>query len=369
MDAARWQRLSPLLDELLELPGALRAQRLLQLADHDPDLARQLRALLQMEHAAGDFLDGPLLAAAAPHFRTGDRIGAYRLVALLGEGGSGQVWHAEHLQRAEPEGLALKLLHRDCVDAEARRRFLREKEILESLSHPGIVEIVAAGATASDQPYLVLKRVCGEAITDHCRRLQLALPARIALFLQVCEAVAHAHGRGVVHGDLKPANILVTAQGRVKLLDFGIAVCACAGDAAVAEAFTLHYAAPEQIRGEGAQPCSDLYALGVLLYELVTDRKPYRLRRHSDAEWEKTLLSLEIEPPSLAMRCARSEREPAAAAMRLDAIVLQALQPQTARRQPSVDALAAQLRAYLESRSSARGWVSRLRQRAWRIGG
>ncbi|MCT8271730.1 serine/threonine-protein kinase [Xanthomonas translucens] len=226
---------------------------------------------------------------------------------LLGEGGMGQVWLAQRVDGLYQRQVALKLLRPGYADAALRQRFTREREILARLEHP----------------HLALAYVEGEPLTDHCQRLQLAVSARLRLFLQVCEVVSHAHANLIVHRDLKPSNILVNAAGEVRRLDFGIAKLLAieAGTAAdphprtEVRAFTLHYAAPEQVRGEPIITLTDVYSLGVVLYELLTDQKPYTLRRSSDAEWERAILAVEAPRPSAAVTRAaqQGQRDPAEA--------------------------------------------------------
>ena len=284
MDAERWLRLSPLLDALLDLPPTGRAEELERLRASEPALAAELEELLAVEDTDPTFLHDPL-PGTRPASREGTRLGPYRLERLLGEGGMGQVWLAERADGLYQRQLALKLLRPGYADPNLRLRFSREREILARLQHPNIARLLDAGIGEGDQPYLVLEYVEGVPLTDYCREHALPVEARLHLFLQVCAAVRHAHANLIVHRDLKPSNMLVAADQEVRLLDFGIAklLDRDGTDASHARtevrAFTLHYAAPEQVRGEPVSTLTDVYSLGVVLYELLAGDKPYRLRR------------------------------------------------------------------------------------------
>ncbi|OEY99490.1 MULTISPECIES: protein kinase [Stenotrophomonas] len=367
MDAARWRQLSSLLDQLLEMPHDQRSARLAQLRAVDATLADDLERLLAHEQESQDFMAQPLWTAAPEDSRAGTHIGPYQLLRQLGEGGMGEVWLAERADGLYQRQVALKLLRSGYADPGLRQRFSREREILARLQHPHLAQLLDAGVDLQGQPYLALAYVEGEPITDYCQRLQLPLERRLQLMLQVCAVVSHAHANLIVHRDLKPSNILVTAEGEVKLLDFGIAKL-LAGDElpanaahppTEARAFTLHYAAPEQVRGEPVTTLTDVYSLGVVLFEVITGRKPYRLRRHSDAEWERSIL--EVEAPrasSVLLRGDGSDAGVTPATRRLarrlrgdlDTVLLKALQKDPAQRYASVEALAQDLQRFLEGR-------------------
>ena len=299
MDAERWQRLSPLLDALLELPADARIEHLAVLRREDIALADELQHLLTLEEDDEDFLAEPVVELPNGA-RPGARIGPYRLDRMIGEGGMGQVWLAMRADGLYERKVALKLLRAGLVDPRLRQRFDREREILARFAHPHIARLLDAGIDRDGQPYLALEYVDGEAITTYCQTRQLDLAARIDLFRQVCEAVSHAHANLIVHRDLKPSNILVTPGGHVRLLDFGIAKLLDVEPLPLEQTrtgvrtFTLHYAAPEQIRGEPVTTMTDVYSLGVVLHELFTGSKPYRLKRQTDAEWEEAILDGEI---------------------------------------------------------------------------
>ncbi|WP_256776641.1 MULTISPECIES: serine/threonine-protein kinase [unclassified Stenotrophomonas] len=366
MEAVRWRQLSTLLDQLLELPPAQRELRLAQLRAADPTLAGDVERLLAHERDSQEFMAQPLWTAAPEDSRVGTLVGPYRLLRLLGEGGMGEVWLAARADGLYQRQVALKLLRSGYADSGLRQRFAREREILARLQHPHLAELLDAGVDLQGQPYLALAYVEGEPITDYCQRLQLPLERRLPLMLQVCEVVSHAHANLIVHRDLKPSNILVTAEGEVKLLDFGIAKLLDDQDGrdpaqhppTEARAFTLHYAAPEQVRGEPVTTLTDVYSLGVVLYEVITGRKPYRLRRQSDAEWERSILEVDAPRASAAVLRGSADAPPTTAARRLarrlrgdlDTVLLKALHKAPAQRYASVEALAQDLRRFLEGR-------------------
>ncbi|QDH71537.1 serine/threonine-protein kinase [Marilutibacter alkalisoli] len=368
MDAERWQRLSPLLDALLELEPEARTRRLEELRGEDAALAGELEALVALEAEHGDFLSEPLVMPPAG-VGSGSEVGPYRLDRLLGEGGMGQVWLASRADGLYQRRVALKLLRPGLTSHDLRLRFTREREILARLAHPHIARLLDAGISAEGLPYLALEYVDGTPITDYCRDNRIPLAQRLGMFLQVCEAASHAHANLIVHRDLKPSNILVTPAGEVRLLDFGIAKLLDSGlseGAATAReqtgtgmrAFTLHYAAPEQIRGEPVTTMTDVYSLGVVLYELLTDRRPYRLKRHSDAEWEEAILTADPLRPSVGvLRDTATARDRQAQrrhsrvlAGDLDNIALKALAKRPEQRYPSVEALAQDIRRYRAGR-------------------
>ncbi|HEU4814297.1 MAG TPA: serine/threonine-protein kinase [Xanthomonadaceae bacterium] len=363
MDAERWQRLSPLLDALFELEPDERARRLALMRAEDPAQADELQALVALEEASGDFLSEPLVAPL-PGARVGALIGPYRLERMLGEGGMGQVWLASRADGMYHRRVALKLLRPGLVDPGLRLRFQREREILARLAHPHIARLLYAGLSDDSQPFLVLEYIEGEPVTDWCEARDVPIAARLELFGQVCQAVSHAHANLIVHRDLKPSNILVTATGAVQLLDFGIAKLLDTSEGTAPEytgtgmrAFTLHYAAPEQIRGELVTTMTDVYALGVVLYELLAGAKPYTPARGSDAAWEEAILSTDPLPPSQALQRAVEANPNRSGALRrrarqvagdLDNIVLKALAKEPVQRYPSVEALSRDVQRYLE---------------------
>ena len=364
MDAERWQRLSPLLDALIELDAEGRKARLDTLREDDAALADELQALLALEDDNEDFLSEPLVTPP-PMAKPDTMIGPYKLDRMLGEGGMGQVWLARRADGLYQRRVALKLLRPGLADPNLRQRFTRERQILARLGHPHIARLLDAGISTDNQPYLALEYVEGEPITDWCRSRDLGIEARIKLFLQVCEAVSHAHANLIVHRDLKPSNIMVTPLDEVRLLDFGIAKLLDGSEPGrdntrtEVRAFTLHYAAPEQIRGEPVTTMTDVYSLGVVLYELMAETKPYKLKRQTDAEWEEAILISDPQKPSATLlREADSDPSRTPALRRrakqiagdLDNIALKALSKRPEHRYPSVEAMALDLHRYLEGK-------------------
>ncbi|KPN16725.1 hypothetical protein AO715_01045 [Xanthomonas sp. Mitacek01] len=363
MDGARWQRLSPALDALLELDAEARAAALAAHRREDPAFADELEALLALEADRADFLAEPIVSTLGGVL-PGHHVGPYALERLLGEGGMGQVWLARRADGLYERRVALKLLRPGLADPGLRLRFTRERQILARLEHPHIARLLDAGISADQQPYLALDYIDGEPVTDWCRRHRPGVSERVRLFLQVCDAVSHAHTNLIVHRDLKPSNILVTTLDDIRLLDFGIAkLLDTAGHAPEqtrtgVRAFTLHYAAPEQIRGEPVTTLTDVYSLGVVLYELLAGRKPYQPSHPSDAQWEQAILDADPPRPSLALQRAQDDgldpvqrrRMARAIAGDLDTIVLRALAKLPAHRYPSVEALALDLRRWSEGK-------------------
>ena len=362
MQGDRWSTLSPLLDELLELSGRSRAQRLAEIEASDPTMAKELENLMALEEERPDFLSQPVVHANLFAVQPDQEIGPYRLVSPLGEGGMGQVWLAVRADGLYERRVALKLLRPGLGDVGLHARFTRERQILARLGHAHIARLLDAGISQDGQPYLALDYVRGDPITDYAQTRGLDLRTRLQLFAQVCAAVSHAHANLVVHRDLKPSNILVTSAGEVCLLDFGIAKLLDQEQTPSADitrtgsrTFTLHYAAPEQLRGEVITTMTDVYALGVVLYELLTDCKPYELTRQSDAAWEEAILGTEPGRPSQVT--ARKARETNSVLDKrrarlligdLDNIVLKALSKQPEQRYASVEALAQDLRRHVD---------------------
>ena len=355
--------LEPLLDQALDLAPAERAAWLADLRARAPDLAREVEALLAAEDEldARGFLAGPgtpELPRPVPSL-AGRRLGAYTLERPIGQGGMGTVWLARRSDGRYEGWVAIKLLNLALLDAQGGERFRREGTALASLAHPNIARLNDAGITDDGQPFLILEHVEGRTIDRYCDDERLSPERRIALFLQVLGAVAHAHANLIVHRDLKPSNILVTADGTVKLLDFGVAKLvsadASADDPRTATGvgwMTPEYAAPEQVRGGSITTRTDVYAAGVLLYELLAGRHPTGEGSRSAAEHLRAIV--ETEPPRLSTAATGAEvRATSVDRMRriyagdLDNIVAKSLKKLPEERYASVDAFADDLRRYL----------------------
>ena len=289
-----WALLLRHLDTALDLPEAAREPWVdgLALPLH---LHTALRQMLQDRHAIET---GGFLSQGARAWEAGATLGPWTLLRELGRGGMATVWLARRRDGAHAREVALKLPHPRWGSRVLAERFLRERAILSTLQHPHIAQVLDAGESAG-QPWLVLEYVQGQPITAHAQAQGLDVAARLRLFLPVLRAVQHAHAQLVIHRDLKPANVLVSAAGEVKLLDFGVAKLL--GDEGLGEdtaltresgrALTPQYASPEQIAGRPLGVASDVYSLGVLLYELLTGRLPYEIKRASAAALEEAILA------------------------------------------------------------------------------
>ncbi len=371
IDKTRWLRLSPLLDELLDLQPGPRLARLAALRAQDPTLAGELEALLQEQDALQElpFLNEPVLPRELA--TAGQQVGAYTLEHELGRGGMGSVWLARRTDGRFDGQVAIKFLASGLFGRGDAGRFAREGQILARLAHPHIARLLDAGVidghSAGQQPYLVLEYVQGEPIDRYCQQQALDLRQRVQLFLDVLAAVAHAHNRLILHRDLKPSNILVSQSGEVKLLDFGIAKllhedgedgggsrgAATELTRQAGRAFTPQYAAPEQVQGGDVTTATDVYALGVLLYLLLAGSHP-TLGLQGDPKTAGSALEqlrtvVEVEPRRLSDAARARLGRKAALLLRgdLDTIVAKALKKAPTERYENAAALADELRRWL----------------------
>ena len=377
----RWRVLSPYLDEALEIPPDERSAWLALIGAGDPALAAELRVMLA-EHAVvheSHFLERALLHPRGGFAQSlvGQTVGPYRLVSLIGQGGTGAVWLGERCDGRFEGHVAIKLLNISLMGRAGEERFRREGTFLARLKHPRIAHLIDAGVSSAAQPYLVIEYVDGQPIDRHSDERALGLEARIRLFLQVLEAVAHAHANLIVHRDIKPANVLVSNQGQVKLLDFGIAKLvdpagewdAATGASALTRegghALTPEFAAPEQLAGGTVTTATDVYALGVLLYILLTGQHPAGDAVSSPATLMRAIVDTEPRRVSEAVvsqtltsdALARHASQLGTTPQRLrrtlsgdlDTIVAKALKKNAAERYPSVTALADDLQRVLRN--------------------
>ena len=364
-DADRLRRLRELFDAAIELPAEERREWIALATQGDDALRSEVESLITMSDATEARLEAgaATFVDRARYFGSleGQRLGAYHVLRRVGAGGMGDVYEAIRDDDQYKKRVALKVVRHGLASELSLTRFRRERQILANLAHSNIATLLDGGVTPDGRPFLVMEYVEGEPITIWCDARRLNVRKRVALFAQVCAAVSHAHQNLVVHRDIKPANILVTPDGTVKLLDFGIAKLITDdtdADAPItrpdARAFTPEYASPEQIKGDVLSTSSDVYSLGVVLFELMAGRRPFPQR--DAAELERTILSQESPPPSSVVtdEVASARTEDGAASLSrvlrgdLDLIVVTALRKEPDRRYVSVDALASDAQRYLD---------------------
>jgi len=364
MTPERWRQIEENFQAAADCATAERVAVLDQACAADLDLRREVESLLAAQAGEqGTFMAALLLESAsslaATHEEdlTGRRVGAYRVTGLIGEGGMGAVYRAVRDDDQYHKEVAIKLVKPGLDTAFVLRRFRYERQILAKLEHPYVARLLEGGTTADGRPYFVMEHVAGQPITDYCVQEQLPLPERLKLFRAICEAVQYAHQNLIIHRDLKPSNILVTADGVPKLLDFGIAKLldpefipeAATQTVTALRAMTPDYASPEQVRGEQVTTATDIYSLGVVLYELLTGQRPHRFENFSAGEIERVICKTEPRKPSAAVEPTTA----AAAKLRkqlagdLDNIVLQALCKEPARRYQSAEQFSEDIRRHL----------------------
>ena len=378
--AEQFRRADAVFDAALDLPADQRDAYVDRACGDDAELRRAVRRLLDAHRSSGGFLDAPAVELAAPLFRHADlaprsatlapdRVGPFRIVREIGHGGMGTVYLGERDDGQFAQRVAIKLIRESPA---LIARFLEERRILALLEHPRIARLVDGGLTGGGMPWFAMEYVEGQPIDQYCDAQRVPLTRRLELFDAVCDAVQYAHQHLVVHRDLKPSNILVTADGQLKLLDFGIAKLVdpeAAPDASgqtAWRAMTPEYAAPEQVRGQPVSTATDVYALGVLLYVLLTGRRPYEVRDRTPGEAERIICDIDPPRPSAVVllpdatleqradraRARSTTPEQLVRALRddLDVIVMQALRKDPARRYPSASALREDLARYRQGR-------------------
>ena len=356
MNSDRFQRCEELFHAAVALPDEEREAFLQRSCADDPQLRAEVERLLAAHARAGDFISSPAIAAAGEWSGTdeswvGRLVGPYRVVREIGRGGMGAVYLAERADGQYEHRVALKVIKRGMDTEQVLARFRAERQILASLDHPNIARLLDGGSTDQGVPFFAMEYIEGEPIDAWATRRELSVEDRLRLFLQVSGAVAYAHQNLVVHRDIKPLNILVTAEGVPKLLDFGIAkVLHEDADEATSTVtgmrlLTPEYASPEQIEGRHATTVSDVYALGVVLYELLTGQSPYRTRSRAPLDLLEAVRTTDPERPSAVGGTEKLRRR-----LRgdLDTILLTALRKEPARRYQSVEQFANDLRRHLD---------------------
>src|SRR5215469_9479195 len=359
LEAGRWARLETLFYAAVDMDPAQRYAFLDERCGDDVTLRRDVESLLESSQKTLDFLHKPIrqltesLVQQTEH--AGERIGTYQLLKPLGEGGMGRVYLASRADELYRQEVAVKVLQPGSKPtASMLLRFSAERQILANLNHPNISRLLDGGITTDGSPYLVMEYVDGVPIDECCRENGLALNQRLKLFCTVCAAVAYAHKNLVVHRDIKPANILVTREGVPKLLDFGIAKLLDHESQAptltrtAERVLTPEYASPEQIRGDSVTTSTDVYGLGVLLYELLAGSRPFQLQTQNPLEAMRIICDESPEPPSERIS-AHSESPNSKIRLHndLDHIVLMALRKEPERRYATAAQLSTDIRAFL----------------------
>ncbi len=387
MTPERWQQIKPLFEQALERPAGQREQFLAQACAGDAILRAQLETLLQSHEEASTFIERPALAQT-PHLfdmpsedsLIGQTVGPYKPLREIGQGGMGRVYLGVRADDEYKKRVALKIIKRGMDSKDIVRRFRHERQILASLDHPNVGKLLDGGTTPDGLPYFAMEYVEGQPITDYCDTHKLSTVERLHLFRQVCAAVQFAHQNLVVHRDIKPSNILVTEDGTPKLLDFGIAKVLnpeLSGQtidptATAMRLMTPEYASPEQVRGETITTASDVYSLGVVLYELLTGHRPYHVKSRAPHDILRVVCEEEPERPSTAVnrietipnadgstraitpetvsRARDGEPEKLRRRLRgdLDNIVLMAMRKEPQRRYTTVNQLSEDIRRHLE---------------------
>lgn len=353
MDGARWERIQAIFHAVADQPPASQRALVEAACEGDADLLAQVLALLDEDSRGASVLDqdlgrfaNRLLHPADAGLGVPQKFGPYRIEKLIGEGGMGVVYLAEREDLGS--AVAIKFLRDAWMSSARRERFVREQRTLAQLNHPSIARLYDSNTLADGTPWFVMEYVEGVPLTDFCREHAPSLHQRLALFRCVCEAVQHAHLHAIIHRDLKPSNILVKSDGTVRLLDFGIAKQLTDTDQPVDQTrtelrlMTPAYAAPEQIRGDRVGVYTDVYALGVVLYELLADQLPFDLSNRTPGEAEQLVVEQEPEKPSAVAREKSANAVPLAGRASwddLDVLCLTAMHKDLRHRYQSVEAL------------------------------
>jgi serine/threonine-protein kinase len=345
MTARQWQRLEAVYQAAMDADPARRDQVVAEACAGDEELLREVSRLLDQTADAAEFLEEPAMeqmttsvglpAGPTQDSLIGQMTGPYRIESEVGRGGMGTVYRAVRDDGAFMQEVALKVVKRGFDSPDLLERFRRERQILAMVSHPNIARILDGGTTADGRPYYAMEFVAGEPLTTFCYKRKLSLEERLRLFQDVCAAVAHAHQNLIIHRDLKPANIMVTHSGTVKLLDFGIAKIffedmpdvgqtISAGGAAL---LTPNYASPEQVRGDRITTATDVYALGLILYELLTGKRAQQVTNSSAGELERAVCDAQPLRPEIAAESSEhGVKPPSSLRGDIETVLLKALQ-------------------------------------------
>ncbi len=360
MTPERWKQVEVVFEQALELPAGERAAFIQKNCEGDEELRREVESLLESHASAGRFIDQPDIFFREEDLKdddtsvaAGQLIGAYRIVREIGRGGMGAVYLAERADEQYKKQVAIKLIKRGMDTDSVLRHFRNERQILASFDHPNIARLFDGGTTKDGLPYFVMEYIEGVPINQYCSAHGLSVVERLKLIREACAAVSYAHRHTVIHRDIKMSNILVTSEGTPKLLDFGIAKILQPGIESEAlmtmtgvRPMTPEYASPEQVRGEPVTTASDVYSLGVVLYELLTGRSPYHFTSRSPSDVVREITNTEPPRPSTVV----SNNNQQSVRGDLDNILLMALRKEPARRYQTVDQFADDIRRHLESR-------------------
>jgi eukaryotic-like serine/threonine-protein kinase len=367
MQPDRAQHIAEIVERVLEVDVAQRSTVIVDLCAGDPELLGEVGSLLLFQEKARDFIEAPavekvaeMLADEYRELKAGEVLGDYKILSLIGEGGMGEVYLAEDTKLGRK--VAIKLIKQGFGTSDFIRQFRREERILAGLNHPNIARLYGASVTGAGIPYFVMEYVDGPRLDHYCRENCLSIQERLALFRKVCAAIAYAHQNLVIHRDIKPANIRVTTDGEPKLLDFGIAKLLEPASSEILEqtitlrgVMTPEYASPEQVRSENMTTASDVYSLGVVLYELLTEKKPYKIDNRTPANVARAITEQEPTHPSTAVASASGRWFMGWKPMPqlrgdLDNIVLMAMRKEPERRYSSVGLFSEDIRRHLEGR-------------------
>jgi serine/threonine-protein kinase len=365
MQPERAERIAEIVEQMLEADVAQRPELIADLSGEDCELRAEVESLLQFHDKAKDFIEAPaykyaaeIIADDAGELKAGQILGDYKIVSLVGEGGMGEVYLAEDTSLGRK--VAIKVLKFGLGTSDIVRRFHQEERILAGLTHPNIARLYGGAVTSAGLPYFVMEYVDGQRLDDYCRDHELSVKERLELFRKICGAVSYAHQRLVIHRDLKQANIRVTSEGEPKLLDFGIAKLLDPESAieltmTFAAVMTPDYASPEQIRGENITTASDVYSLGVVLYELLTGKKPYKVDGRTPVNVGRAITEQEPTRPSAVNAKGEGNGKtrltnPKLLRGDLDNVVMKALRKEPERRYASVGQFSEDIRRHLEGR-------------------